>query len=150
MSKHGLHLWHGMAIHGPKKGPKLVIFPNALFLRFPWDLPTILARRSYPKRPKTPLFRPRSYSKGPNHALEKVLTNETPGFKVEQFLVNDAIWSTFTNDSMWAVFCLSEEDKKFKRILVNHRIHKTQTTIETAQARLQDLTDVAAELNGIS
>ena len=29
--------------------------------------------------PKNAVFRPRSYSKGPNHALEKVLTKETPG-----------------------------------------------------------------------
>ena len=52
MSKHGLHLWHGMATHGPKKGPKLAIFPNALFLRFPWDLPTILARGPNPNAQK--------------------------------------------------------------------------------------------------
>ena len=57
--------------------------PTHCFLRSPWDLPTILARGPRPKRPKTPFFRPRSYSKGPNHALEKVLTNETPGIKKE-------------------------------------------------------------------
>ena len=59
MSKHGLHLWHGMATHGPKKGPKLAIFPNALFLRFPWDLPTILAE-VLTQTPKNAVFYPRS------------------------------------------------------------------------------------------
>ena len=52
LSKHGLRFWHGMAIQGPKKGPKLVIFTNALFLRFPWDLPTILARGPNPNAQK--------------------------------------------------------------------------------------------------
>ena len=48
LSKHGLLFWHDLAIHGPKNGPKLIIFPNALFLRFPWDLPTILDRGPNP------------------------------------------------------------------------------------------------------
>ena len=61
MSKHGLFFWHDMATHGPKKGPKLAIFPNALFLRFPWDLPTILARGPNPNAQKTPFF-----TQGPN------------------------------------------------------------------------------------
>ena len=43
LSNHGLRFWHDLAIHGPKKGPKTVFFPNALFLRFHWDLPTIFA-----------------------------------------------------------------------------------------------------------
>ena len=51
-TKHGLFFWHGMAIQGPKKGPKLAIFPNALFLRFSWDLPTILARGPIPNAQK--------------------------------------------------------------------------------------------------
>ena len=29
--------WHDMAIRGPEKGPKLAIFPNALFLGFADD-----------------------------------------------------------------------------------------------------------------
>ena len=41
-----------MATHGPQKGPKLAIFPNALFLHFPWDLPTILARSPNPNAQK--------------------------------------------------------------------------------------------------
>ena len=73
--------WHDLAIQGPKKGPKLATFPNALFLRFPWDLPTILAR-GLTQTPQNAVFRPRSYSKGPNHALEKVLTKETPGMYI--------------------------------------------------------------------
>ena len=60
VSKHGLLFWHGMAIQGPKKGPKLAIFPNALFLRFPWDLPTIFAGGPIPNAKKRHFFRPRS------------------------------------------------------------------------------------------
>ena len=52
LSKHGLFFGQDMATHGPKKGPKLAIFPNALFLRFPWDLPTILARGPNPNAQK--------------------------------------------------------------------------------------------------
>ena len=44
-----------------KKGPKLAIFPNALFLRFPWDLPTILARGPHPNAQKR-----RFFTQGPN------------------------------------------------------------------------------------
>ena len=42
-----------------KKGPKTAIFPDALFLRFPWDLPTIFAGGPIPNDKKA-LFRPRS------------------------------------------------------------------------------------------
>ena len=34
MSKHGLFFGQDMATHGPQKGPKLAIFPNALFFTF--------------------------------------------------------------------------------------------------------------------
>ena len=46
--------------------------------------------------------------------------------------------------------CLSEEGEKFKQFLVNHQIDKTHTIIETVQARLQVLTNVATEFNGVS
>ena len=55
----------------------------------------------------------------------------------------------FMNDCMWAVFCLSEEGETFERVLVNHQIHKTQTIVDTVQARLQDVTNVAAKFCGI-
>ena len=48
------------------------------------------------------------------------------------------------NGCMWVVFCLGEEGESFKRDLVNHQIHKTQTIIETVRARHQDPTNVAA------
>ena len=51
LSKHGLLF--------SRKRSKLAIFPNALFLHFPWDLPTILARGPNPNAKKA-LFRPRS------------------------------------------------------------------------------------------
>ena len=53
LSKHGFFFWHDMAIRGPEKGPKLAIFPNALFLHFSWDLPTILARGPNPNAKKS-------------------------------------------------------------------------------------------------
>ena len=52
LSKHGLLFWHDMATHGPKKGPKTAVFPDALFLHFPWDLPTILAGGPNPNAQK--------------------------------------------------------------------------------------------------
>ena len=52
LSNRGLLFWHDLAIHGPKNGPKTAIFPNALFLRFPWDLPTIFARGPNPNAQK--------------------------------------------------------------------------------------------------
>ena len=58
----------------------------------------------------------------------------------DNFLLGEAIWSMFMNDCMWAVFYLSEEGENFKRFLGNHQSHKSQTIIETVQARLQDLT----------
>ena len=54
------------------------------------------------------------------------------------------------NDCVWAVSCLSEEGKDFKKILVNHQIRKTQTIVEIVQARLQVFTNVAANFYGIS
>ena len=44
--------YQNMAIHGPKKGPKTAIFPDALFLRFPWDLPTFSAEGPIPNAQK--------------------------------------------------------------------------------------------------
>ena len=59
-----------------KKGPKTAIFPDALFLQFPQDLVTFSDMGSYSKRPRKGTF----FTRGPVpiHALEKVLTNETP------------------------------------------------------------------------
>ena len=42
----------------------------------------------------------------------------------------------FMNDCMLTVFCLSEENEKFKGFfLVNHQTRKTQTIIETVQSQ---------------
>ena len=51
-------------------------FLDALFFHFPWDLQTFSAQGPIPNAPKR-LFGPRSFSKGPDHALVKVLS-ETP------------------------------------------------------------------------
>ena len=72
-----------MVIRGPEKGPKLAFFPTHCFYTSPG-----ICRRFWTEvltqTPKNAVFHPRSYSKGPNHALEKVLTKETPGmFEVE-------------------------------------------------------------------
>ena len=63
-----------------QKWSKIGHFPQRIvFYVFPG-----ICRRFWPEvltqtPKKNVVFRPRSYSKGPNHALEKVLTNETPG-----------------------------------------------------------------------
>ena len=61
-----------------RKHPKTAIFPDAFFYtslgicrRFPTSDPV-------PNAQKKALFYRRSYITGPNHALEKVLTTETP------------------------------------------------------------------------
>ena len=65
----------------PSKDRKTIqkrsFFPTHCFYTSPG-----ICRRFRPKvlsqTPKNAVFDPRSYSKGPNHALKKVLTNETP------------------------------------------------------------------------
>ena len=61
LSNRGLRFWHDLAIHGPKNGPKTAIFPNALFLHFTWDLPTIFAGGPIPNAQKDTFF-----ARGPN------------------------------------------------------------------------------------
>ena len=60
-----------------KKVQNWSFFPTHCFYVFPG-----ICRRFWPEvltqTPKNAVFRPRSYPKGPNHALEKVLTKETP------------------------------------------------------------------------
>ena len=78
VSKHGPRFWHDMVNHLLQKRPKTAIFPDALFLQFPQDLLTFSDMGSCSKRLKRHFFHQKSCSKGPNHALEKVFTNETP------------------------------------------------------------------------
>ena len=70
--------------------------------------------------------------------------------RLGDFSVNEAIRCIFMNHCMWAAIWLSEEGENVKIILVNHQNHKTRTIIQTAQARLRDLRDVAGEFYGIS
>ena len=80
LSKHGLLFWHDMVNHGPKKKVrKRSSFPAHCFLHFPWDLPTFSAEGPIPNDQKKHLFTRSPNPKGPDHVLEKVLTNETPG-----------------------------------------------------------------------
>ena len=78
-SEHGLSFWHRMVNHGPPKRSENSNFSRRIVVLY--TFPGI-CRRSRPKvlsqTPKNAFVDPRSYSKGPNHALEKVLTNETP------------------------------------------------------------------------
>ena len=125
--------WHDLAIHGPENGPKLIIFPNALFLRFPWDLPTILVRGPNPNAPKNAVFDPRSYSKGPNHALEKVLTNETPGI-----LCRSRNLHLFC--SACDLRCLQSRTFKaikLRRRVCRHRVRKRQPDVGTSFAFIE-------------
>ena len=56
------------------------------------------------------------------------------------FPVNQAVWSIFMNQSMWAVPHFSEDDEKSRLILKYLQVHKIQTIIETVQAQLNNLT----------
>ena len=69
-----LFFWHDMV--DPKKVQNWPFCPTHCFYVSPG-----ICRRFWTETqtPKNAVFRPRSYSKGPNHALEKVLTKETPG-----------------------------------------------------------------------
>ena len=53
------------------------------------------------------------------------------------FPVDEAIWNMFMNDRMWDAFYFGEEGDKFKIIVVNHLIPKTQTMIGVVLTRLE-------------
>ena len=53
-------------------------FSQRLVLTVSLGFADVCGRKSCPERTKTPFLGPRSYSKSPNHALEKVPTSETP------------------------------------------------------------------------
>ena len=68
-----------VVIHGLQKGPKTVIFSDALLLQFSSRFTDVFRHGvQFQTRPKRHFFHQRSCSKGPNQALDKVLTNETP------------------------------------------------------------------------
>ena len=78
ITKHGLFFGTVWPSKDRKKVQNWPFSPTHCFYVFPG-----ICRRFWPEvltqTPKNAVFRPRSYSKGPNHALEKVLTKETPG-----------------------------------------------------------------------
>ena len=78
LSQHGLLFSNDVVIHRPPKRPTTALFPDALFLHFPLDLQTFSAEGPIPNTQKTPFWGSKSCSKGHYHALEKVLTSETP------------------------------------------------------------------------
>ena len=91
-TKHGLifgTIWPSV---DPKKVQNWPFSPTHCFYVSPG-----ICRRFWPEvltqTPKNAVFRPRSYSKGPNHALEKVLTKETPGI----YLVRSRCGLLFSN-----------------------------------------------------
>ena len=71
-----------------------------------------ICRRFWPEvltqTPKNAAFRPRSYSKAPNHALEKVPTNETPGIISPPTTIHclfNVLWNEHWEDTdiwLWA------------------------------------------------
>ena len=69
-------VWYGVCVVS-KRSKNWPFSPTHCFYTFPG-----ICRRFWPEvlsqTPKNVVFDPRSYSKCPNHALEKVLTNETP------------------------------------------------------------------------
>ena len=62
-------IWSTVDQKNVRKRP---ISPTHCFYISPWDLPTFSGRA------KNASFGPRSYSKGPDHAFQHVLTTETP------------------------------------------------------------------------
>ena len=84
LSTHGLRFlarygqpWTLLPSPPQKKGPKTVIFPTHVFWGIYRHFPDM---GSYSKRHPKGIFHQRSHSKGPDHALEEVLTSETPDF----------------------------------------------------------------------
>ena len=64
--------WHEMVYHGPKTSENGHFTRSLVFFTLLLGFTDVFGRKSHPKRPKG-LFYPKSYSKSPNHALEKVL-----------------------------------------------------------------------------
>ena len=62
-----------------EKRSKIGHFSQRIVFTFPLGFADDFGPKVLSQTPKNAVFRPRSYSKGPNHALEKVLTKETPG-----------------------------------------------------------------------
>ena len=90
----------------PKKVQNWPFSPTHCFHVFPG-----ISRRFWPEvltqTPQNAVFHPKSYSKGPNHALEKVLTKETPGkFDLPGMLVPpDQLVSSMSHMGFRLFFC---------------------------------------------
>ena len=77
LSKQGLRFWHDKVNHGPQKGPKTDIFARRIVF-------TLSCMGSDSKRPKRHLCTGSPVPKVLTmHALEKVLTNETPSIELK-------------------------------------------------------------------
>ena len=74
LSKHGLRSWHDMVHHGQKKRSENGHFPDARFLRFT----DVFRHGVLFQTPHKALFYRMSYSKGPNHALERSKPTKHP------------------------------------------------------------------------
>ena len=71
---------HDMVVHGLPKGPKTVIFPNALFVHFPWDLSTFSAE-GFIQTPQKALFLTDVHIRKSSSCMGKVQSKETPCMK---------------------------------------------------------------------
>ena len=76
LSEHGLLFSHDMAIHRPKGRSENGRLSRRIVLILSLGFADVFGRRSYSKRPKTPLWNRGSCSKGP---MERVPTSETLG-----------------------------------------------------------------------
>ena len=78
VSKHGLRFSTRCGHPCTPKRSENGHFSDALLLQFTSRFTDVFRHGVLFQTPKKTLFHQRSYSKGPNQALEKVLTNETP------------------------------------------------------------------------
>ena len=70
---------HWENCHGPPKWPENGHFSQRIVFTLSLGFTDVFGRRVLFQTAKNAFLGPRSYSKGLNQALEKVLTNETPG-----------------------------------------------------------------------
>ena len=76
--------------------------------------------------PKNAVFHPRSYSKGPNHALEKVLTKETPSSEECVFVESSDRW-------------VSIKMRNSKRVLISAHLPTIKASLEDFNVLLHEL-----------
>ena len=91
-----------------KEGPKTAFSPSPTHcFTLPMGFTDVFGRKALFQAAKNALLGPRSESKGPNHALEKVPTNETPCIREDHFVMGEksrvwaGSWTTCERSRAW-------------------------------------------------